>query len=84
VLKLFLAKEEPLQGSLPPRSSTLLQSLRDSRKEYKTLLKEKFRAPDEKYGGWNVKDSTQTKRLVDGGGNLDLVNPLSLHNEVGS
>jgi len=84
VLKLFLVNEEPLQGSLPPRPSALLQSLRDSRKEYKALLKEKFCAPDARYGSWNVKGSTQTKRLVEDGDNLDLVNPLSLHNEVGS
>ena len=84
MLKLFLTKEEPLQGSLPPRPSTLLQSLRDSRKKYKALFKEKFRAPDAKYGSWNVKDSTQTKRSVEGGSSLELINPLSLHNEVGS
>ncbi|KIM49172.1 hypothetical protein M413DRAFT_438340 [Hebeloma cylindrosporum] len=81
--KLFLAKEEPLQASLPPRPSTLVQSLRGSRKKYTTLHQEKSRAPDAKYGGWNVplKDSTPSPRLGEGGSNLDLVNPLSLHNE---
>jgi TBC1 domain family protein 5 len=86
LLKLFLAKEEPLQASLPPRPSNLLQSLRGSRKKYTALLKEKSRAPDAKYGGWNVplKNSTRSPRLGEGGSNLDLVNPLSLHNEVGN
>ena len=86
MLKLFLAKEEPLQASLLPRPSTLLQSLGSSRKKYKALLKEKSRAPDAKYGGWNapLKTSTQSPRLGKGGSNLDLINPLSLHNEVGT
>ncbi|KAF8163255.1 rab-GTPase-TBC domain-containing protein [Crassisporium funariophilum] len=78
VWKLFLANEEPLQASLAPRASTLLHSINDSRKQYEFLLAEKTRAPDAVF-----EDRSQAvhHKLVDGFGNLDLNNPLSLHNE---
>jgi len=71
--QLFLAKEEPLQASLPARASSLLESLSESRKRYDTLLEEKLRAPD-------GNPRSPQRRLQ--GGDLDLNNPLSLHDEV--
>ncbi|PPQ78097.1 hypothetical protein CVT25_015631 [Psilocybe cyanescens] len=78
--KLFLAKEEPLQASQTSRSSDLLASLRESRKAYAILLEEKSRAPDalKNPKGDNVHE---IKPTPGGSSNLDLVNPLSLHNE---
>lgn len=69
--QLFLAKEEPLQASLPARANILLESLGESRKRYDTLLEEKLRAPD---------GNPRQRRLQEG--DLDLNNPLSLHDEV--
>ncbi|KAF9480117.1 RabGAP/TBC [Pholiota conissans] len=79
--KLFLAKEEPLQSSLPPRSSTLLQTLQGSRNTYTTLLEEKSRAPDGSKQGSRSSVPNAKSRMANGRGNLDLINPLSLHNE---
>ena len=77
--KLFFAKEEPLQASLPPRAATLLDSIRDSRTTYAALLAEKTRAPDTIHviGSPNAGNLTES----DFGG-LNLNNPLSLHDEV--
>jgi len=58
--------------------------LGSSRKKYKALLKEKSRAPDVKYGGWNAPLKNSTQSGEGGSTDLDLVNPLSLHNEVGT
>ncbi|KDR81561.1 hypothetical protein GALMADRAFT_239585 [Galerina marginata CBS 339.88] len=78
--KLFLAKEEPLQASLPSRSVDLLELIRSSRKAYTSLLEEKSRAPDAKYAK-NIHALNAQLKPIEGSGNLDLVNPLSLHNE---
>lgn len=79
--QLFLAKDEPLQASLPPRASTLLESLQESRKRYNALLEEKTQAPDMKPGGASNIRSAQ-RRVAEAAGDLDLNNPLSLHDEV--
>ncbi len=71
--QLFLAKEEPLQASLPARASALLESLSESRKRYDILLEERLRAPD-------GNPRSPQRNLQEG--DLDLNNPLSLHDEV--
>ncbi|KAH9484312.1 TBC1 domain family member 5 [Psilocybe cubensis] len=79
--KLFLAKEEPLQASQTPRSSNLLASLRESRKAYSTLLEEKSRAPDAVQLHSKGDNVHNAKPSAGSSRSLDLVNPLSLHNE---
>jgi TBC1 domain family protein 5 len=75
--KLFLAKHEPLQSSSSPRVSNLLEWLRASRMQYTTLMLEKTRVPDGNYD--QISQGTQGTTSTE---NLDLINPLSLHNEV--
>lgn len=77
-VQLFLAKEEPLQAALPPRPAALLESIRSSRVSYANLLEEKSRAPDTKG------DVAAQSGAREGAGSLDMINPLSLHNEVGA
>ena len=75
--QLFLAKEEPLQASLPPRPAALLNSIRDSRTTYAALLAEKTRAPDSILTRTSSPNATESDL-----GGLNLNNPLSLHDEV--
>jgi hypothetical protein len=79
--QLFLSKEEPLQSSLPPRSTALLDSLCESRNRYADLLKENLRAPDgspDELPSSQRPQRTVRERVKD----LNLNNPLSLHDEV--
>ncbi|KAF5315521.1 hypothetical protein D9611_004650 [Ephemerocybe angulata] len=71
--KLFLTKPEPLQANLPPRSATLLEHLRESRRNYEKLLTEKTKAPDDL--------GRVPERLTGTVRNLTVNDPLSLHNE---
>ncbi|KAF8959037.1 rab-GTPase-TBC domain-containing protein [Flammula alnicola] len=59
----------------------LLETLQSSRKGYTALLEEKSRAPDVAKHGSRRSILNAPLRPVDGAGNLDLINPLSLHNE---
>lgn len=76
--KLFFAKEEPLQASLPPRVAALLDSIRDSRTRYTALLADKTRAPDTIHGTSSLKNDHLIENDL---GGLNLNNPLSLHDE---
>ncbi|KAF8902090.1 rab-GTPase-TBC domain-containing protein [Gymnopilus junonius] len=75
---LFLAKEEPLHASLPPRVANLLESIRSSRMSYSNLLEEKSRAPDARHVKGDIVAQSKQK---EGAGSLGMINPLSLHNE---
>lgn len=80
--QLFLAKEEPLQSELPPRPSMLLDSIHDSRKRYANLVEERLRAPDGSPGLTMNDPNPQPRRTHAKTEDLDLNNPLSLHDEV--
>ncbi|KAI0086643.1 hypothetical protein BDY19DRAFT_959591 [Irpex rosettiformis] len=80
--KLFLIQTEPLQpqsgenSAIPP-----LQSLQQSRQEYRRLLLEKMRAPDGGYEEGFVIPGTGSSpsRTTRADKNLEMNNPLSLH-----
>ncbi|TFK29890.1 RabGAP/TBC [Coprinopsis marcescibilis] len=75
--KLFLAKHEPLQSSSTPRAASLLDGLRKSRQRYTRLLEEKTKPPDKRL----AEPPTVGKTVTDSTRNVNLNNPLSLHNE---
>ncbi|KAF9559134.1 RabGAP/TBC [Agrocybe pediades] len=79
--KLFLTKEEPLQSPLELRPSALLESVRESRRSYSSLLEEKSRAPDAKPHTKGGTPQPSKPNRTEKPGNLDLINPLSLHDE---
>ncbi|GLB35004.1 putative protein with domain in Tre-2, BUB2p, and Cdc16p [Lyophyllum shimeji] len=83
--KLFLTSEEPLQlSSYPVSGASLLRSLRSSRQAYVKQLREHMRAPDGSYeegfvlpGSPKILPRTPKEAVA----NLEMNNPLSLHNE---
>ncbi|KAG6854323.1 hypothetical protein C0991_008218 [Blastosporella zonata] len=83
--KLFLTSEEPLNpSSSPVRSLSLLHSLRSSRQNYVTRLREHMRAPDGSYEeGFVLPDSSSPlsgrPSTREAATNLETNNPLSLH-----
>jgi hypothetical protein len=82
---LFLSKHEPLQAGRPPRASTLLGQLKESRAKYTRLLAEKTKGPDENTDSEVYNAATTTPERLSGtmSRNVNLNNPLSLDNEVG-
>ncbi|KAK0459657.1 RabGAP/TBC [Desarmillaria tabescens] len=81
--KLFLVQSEPLKALIEADSSPLLDSLRETRRQYAALLLEKMRAPDGSYeDGFALPGSLPSpKRESRLEVNLDRNNPLSLHTE---
>lgn len=82
--KLFLVPNEPLQSQVPELEPVPpLQSLRGSRKQYANLLLEKMRAPDGSYEeSFVLPGSYASRQRKPKPGNLEMNNPLSLHDEV--
>ncbi|CAA7271746.1 unnamed protein product [Cyclocybe aegerita] len=78
--KLFLAKGGPLQDSLPPKASSLLELTRHSRKKFSELLEERMQPPDVRLGLRSHPAITKQKS-TESESSLDMNNPLSLHNE---
>lgn len=80
---MFLLKDEPLE--LPPNEapSIPIELLRISRKQFSELLLEKMRAPD---GGYDesfvIPGLTIPRRKTQPTTDLEMNNPLSLHDEV--
>ncbi|KAJ7709981.1 rab-GTPase-TBC domain-containing protein [Mycena rosella] len=81
--KLFLLiPDEPLQPLQEGEATPPLHSLRGSRKQFATLLKEHMRAPDGSYEeGFVVPGSSASPERRASTSNLETNNPLSLHNE---
>ncbi|KAJ3515805.1 hypothetical protein NLJ89_g1520 [Agrocybe chaxingu] len=78
--KLFLAKGVPLQDSLPPKASSLLELTRHSRKKFSELLEERMQPPDVRLGQRSHPAITK-QGSTESASSLDMNNPLSLHDE---
>jgi hypothetical protein len=84
-VQVFLVQAEPLQSQTADIvASPPLHALRRSRQEYQRLLLERMRAPDGSYQEGFVIPGTGTSpaRTKRADNNLDMNNPLSLHDEV--
>jgi len=82
-LKLFLTPHEPLLPSSEWKLSPDLASLRLHRNKFCNLLLDKMRAPDGSYEeGFVVPGTNIVPRKESTIHDLDMNNPLSLHNEV--
>ena len=83
-MQLFLVEAGPLQPRPPVDATVPLEAIRSSRLDYKNIFLEKMRAPDGGYEEGVIIPGTNLSppRTERTGGNLDLNNPLSLHDEV--
>lgn len=81
---MFLIEAGPLQPRSPVDATLPLEAIRSSRIDYKSLFLDRMRAPDGGYEDGVIIPGTKLSppRTERAGGNLDLNNPLSLHNEV--
>nr|GAT47242.1 predicted protein [Mycena chlorophos] len=83
--KLFLLPDEPLQAaSIDAQPTPPLRSVQSARKKYVKLLREHLRAPDGSYEEGVVIPggvSAATERQPSSSSDLEMNNPLSLHNE---
>lgn len=83
-LKLFLSKHEPLQVLPSPQPALLVETIRILRKDYVNLLVDKLRAPDGSYETGVVMPGVVPTQPpgINMMNNLEMNNPLSLHNEA--
>ena len=74
----------PLQSQHNEQARIPLDAIKAARTQYQKLFLDKMRAPDGGYEDGVIIPGTRTSppRTERTGGNLDLNNPLSLHNEV--
>ncbi|GJE98099.1 RabGAP/TBC protein [Phanerochaete sordida] len=81
--KLFLIEAGPLQPQPDVQARIPLDAIKTARTQYQKLFLDKMRAPDGGYEEGVTIPGTRTspRRTERTGGDLDLNNPLSLHNE---
>jgi TBC1 domain family protein 5 len=84
-VEIFLTPVDPIhpQPELPPNPTSYGRAFSSSRKQFTDLLLEKMRAPDGSYeDGFVVPGGEKLPARTEQPGNLELNNPLSLHDEV--
>lgn len=81
---MFLVEAGPLSQQESEQAAVPLSAIKSSRDEYQKLFLEKMRAPDGGYEDGLTIPGTNISppRTERSGGNLNLNNPLSLHDEV--
>lgn len=80
---MFLLRDEPLDPLPNEVPSIPIEVLRSSRKQFSELLLEKMRAPDGSYDeSFVVPGLTIPRRKAQSTADLEMNNPLSLHDEV--